>query len=125
MFTMDNILGARFGVNASTIEACFKKTVKTREYETEVVELRANVDISPDATGIERMLATTLLQAQLEYTAYSNLALKGIVSESEFKTRKEDLEKTVDAVANKYYEITGKTPFDKFWPDYVMKSNDN
>lgn len=125
MFTMDNILGAKFGVNASTIEACFKKTVKTREYETEVVELRANVDISPNASGVERMLATTLLQAQLEYTAYSNLAFKGIVTEAEFKRRKEELEKSVDAVAQKYYDLTGQAPFEKFWPDYAKNSTDN
>ena len=122
MFTMDNILGAKFGVEASTIEACFKKTVKTKEFETEVVELRANVDISPNASGIERMLATTILQAQLEYAAYSNLAFKGIVTEQEFKRRKEELETSVNAVAQKYYDITGQNPMEKFWSDYITKN---
>lgn len=122
MFTMDSILGAKFGANVSTIEACFKKTVKTREYETEVVELRATVEISPNASGIERMIATTLLQAQLEYTAYSNLAFKGIVTEAEFKKRKEELEASVNAVAGKYYALTGKNPMEIYCPDMVKIS---
>lgn len=114
MYKMDNILNAKFGADVSTIEAVFKKTVKTREFETEVIELRANVDIEPNASGIERMMALTLLQAQLEFTAYSNLAYKGIVTESEFNKRKECLESEVNTVINKYYQLTGKNPMDKY-----------
>lgn len=114
MFTMDAILGAKFGAEAGSIEASFRKTVKTREYETEVVEVKANVDIEPNASGIDRMMTITLLEAQIEYSVYSNLAFKGIITQSELSKRKSDIENNVNAVAAKYYSLTGENPMAKF-----------
>lgn len=114
MITMDSILGAKFGTEAGTLEASFRKTVKTKEYETEVVEVKAKVDIEPNASGIDRMMGLALLEAQIEYSAYSNLVFKGVITEAEFAKRKEDIERSVNAVASKYVGITGESPAEKF-----------
>lgn len=114
MITMDSILGAKFGAEAGTLEASFRKTVKTKEYETEVVEVRAKVDMEPNASGIDRMMGLALLEAQIEYSAYSNLVFKGVITEAEFAKRKEDIERSVNAVATKYVGVTGESPADKF-----------
>lgn len=111
---MEDILSARFGKDLNKIDATFKKTVKIKEYETEVLELHGEVNIEPDATGIERMLAATLLGANLEYTAYTTLATNGNVSEREFHTRRANIEKNVNMVINKYIALTGENPVEKF-----------
>lgn len=114
MFKMDSILGAKFGTEASVIEASFRKTIKTKEFETEVVEVRASAEVEPNASGIDRMMTLTLLQGQIEYSAYSNLAFKGLITESELAQRREAIENNVNAVAMKYYNLTGENPMEKY-----------
>lgn len=114
MFTMDDILNAKFGVNGNKVDACFKKTVKIKEFETEVIEVRSSVELPDNASGVERLMTLTLLQAQLEYMAYSNLAFKSIVTENELDKRKKQLMADVDAAAVKYEKLTGESPYSKF-----------
>lgn len=114
MFTMDDILNAKFGVNGNKVDACFKKTVKIKEFETEVIEVRSSVELPDNASGVERLMTLTLLQAQLEYMAYSNLAFKSIVTENELDKRKKQLMADVDAAAVKYEKLTGESPYSKY-----------
>lgn len=114
MFTMDDILNAKFGVNGNKVDACFKKTVKIKEFETEVIEVRSSVELPDNASGVERLMTLTLLQAQLEYMAYSNLAFKSIVTENELDKRKKQLMADVDAAAVKYEKLTGENPYSKY-----------
>lgn len=119
MFTMDDILNAKFGVNGNKIDACFKKTVKIKEFETEVIEVRSSAELPDNASGVERLMSLTLLQAQLEYMAYSNLAFKSIVTENELDKRKKQLIADVDAAAKKYQSLTGEDPMDKFIGEHI------
>lgn len=119
MFTMDDILNAKFGVNGNKIDACFKKTVKIKEFETEVIEVRSSAELPDNASGVERLMSLTLLQAQLEYMAYSNLAFKSIVTENELDKRKKQLIADVDAAAKKYQSLTGEDPMDKFIGEHM------
>ena len=111
---MDNILNARFGKDLSTITATFKKTVKIREYETEVIEVSSTTQIDENASGIERMLATSLLTGQIEYAAYVALAANGLMPEKELKARCSNIEKDINLVVNKYIALTGEDPSGKY-----------
>jgi len=112
--SMDDVLSARFGNDLSTINVTFKKTVKIREYETEVIEASSSVKIEENATGIERMLATSLLTAQLEYAVYTSLRAKGRVADTEFKNHTLDIERDINLVAAKYEALTGENPLPKY-----------
>ena len=113
--TMDEILKASFGETSSTIKATFRKTVRTKEYETEVVEIESVVDMRDrQLTGAERMLVSALLQVQLEYQAYCNLVYKGLITAEEFTKRKHDLEEATTEIKKKAETIIGQS-MDKYF----------
>lgn len=106
--TMDDILNASFGETGSAIRASFKKTINIRQYETEVVELNTTLNIEKQLNGIERMIVCGILQAQLEYEAYTGMYVKGYVTETEFMKRKNALECEVNALCNKGRTLLNK-----------------
>lgn len=107
-YNMDDILNASFGESGSTLRATFKKTVLIKPYETEVVELGSVLNVDKPLNGIERTIISALLQAQLEYAGYAELAYKGYITGTEFEQRKKSLVDAVNSLLNKGYQITGK-----------------
>lgn len=108
--SMESIMGASFGEVSNTIRATYKKTVNVKQYETEVVELESVLDIGDRVlTGAERMLMSAMLQAQLEYTAYCNLTLKGLVTQTELNVRKKQLVDSVAIIKTKAEAVSGKS----------------
>ena len=106
---MDDIMRASLGEVSNEIRATYKKTVNVRQYETEVVELEAKLDVGDEElNGAERMLVSAILQAQLEYTAYCNLAYKGLVTNTELQSRREQLIGSVQAIKEKAERVTGR-----------------
>lgn len=105
---MNKIMGASFGESCETIRATFKKTVNIKQYESEAIELTTTLDVKRPLTGIERMIISAILQAQLEYEAYIQLACKNIVTGIELSDRKYALEKDVNSLMLKAEEILGR-----------------
>ena len=117
---MESIMGASFGETNNNIRATFKKTINVRQYESEIIELEATVDMGDtNLLGAERMLVSAILQAQLEYTAYCNLVYKGLVTSSELSARKDQLISGVQAIKSKAEEVLGK-PMDKYIKDIEL-----
>lgn len=116
MYTMDDIMNAALGEESNKIRVVFRKTVKVREYETESVEVESSLELAGGITGLERMMVGAVLQAQVEYQAYIQLALKGIVTQTELVERKVELEKTINTLDAKSVELTGKSL------DHIMNS---
>ena len=108
LVTMDDILKASLGEASSNIRANFKKTVNIRQYETEVFEASSTLEIDKPLSGVERMLLSAILQAQLEYEVYVQMAYKQIVTGSELATRKAELENDVNAIKAKGEQLLGK-----------------
>jgi len=106
---MDDIMNASFGEVSNKIKGTFKKTINIRQYESEVLEIESELDIGDkELVGAERMLISALLQAQLEYTVYCNLAFKGLVTNTELQTRREELVEAVNTIKDKAESILGK-----------------
>lgn len=108
IFNMNDVLNASFGEASSMVRASFKKTVNIKQYETEVVECSANLNFDKPMNGIERMICSGILQAQLEYQAYIQLLSKGYVTETQFMERKKTLENSINILTNKGEELLGK-----------------
>lgn len=107
--TMEEILNSSFGETASEVKASFRKTVYVRQYETEVVEISSKLTFDKPLTGPERMLASAILQAQLEYEACCSLTFKGFMNQSELNNRKAELIAGVAAVKSKAEELAQKS----------------
>lgn len=105
---MNKIMKASFGEASSTIRASFKKTVNIKQYETEVIELSSTLEMEKSVTGIERMLISAILQAQLEYDAYIQMRCKGIIGDSQLAERRTELEQDVNLIKAKGEELLGK-----------------
>ena len=96
---MDKIISASLGEVSSNIKATYRKTVNVKQYETEVIEIETNLDMGDvELSGAERMLLSAILQAQLEYTAYCNLAYKGLVTNTELQNRRNQLVNSVMSI---------------------------
>lgn len=106
---MEQIMSSTIGEASSTIRASYKKTVLIRQYETEVIELDTTLTIDKEVSNAERILISALLQAQLEYSAYINLANKGLVTQSELDKRKKELEESVALILLKAESTLGKS----------------
>lgn len=111
---MNDIMQASIGEVSNKLEVTFKKTVLIRDYETEVIESTSTVELDHNVSGIERMFITALLQVQMEYTAYCNLAAKGIVTNIQLAERKKMLEEGLYAIKYKADQILGAGIIDKY-----------
>ena len=111
---MNDIMQASIGEVSNKLVVTFKKTVLIRDYETEVIESTSTVELDHNVTGIERMFITALLQIQMEYTAYCNLAAKGIVTNTQLAERKKMLEEGLYAIKYKADQILGAGVIDKY-----------
>ena len=106
--TMDDILKTAFEARAdsvSEVKVSFRKTVNTRPYETEVVEAEVVVRVPNDMAGIERILHLAIIQAQVEYEVYLNLAIKGYVTKEEFDNERKVIESTINKLVNKAIDL--------------------
>lgn len=112
--SMDKIMEASLGEVSNKLTVTFKKTVLIRDYETEVIESTITVDLEEELTAIERMFVTALLQVQMEYTAYCNLAAKGIVTVQQLTERKAMLEEGLYNIKYKADQILGAGKIDRF-----------
>lgn len=107
--TLENVLDASLGESNNQLTVSFKKTVLIRDYETEVIEASTNVTIDKPLNGAERTFVTAMLRVQLEYEAYCNLLMKGLVTQTAFNERKSCLEQELNLLKDKVEQITGKS----------------
>lgn len=114
---MKDIMSASFGEVASDLTVNYKKTVLIRDYETEVIEASTTIKVEGKLTGVERMFITALIEAQLEFTVYSNLFFKGLVTEAALKQRKKELEQEVFFIKTQADSILGTGKVDKYIND--------
>lgn len=110
--TIDNVmnraLAASFGEASNTLTVSFKKTILIRDYETEVIESSTSVNIDKSISGAERAFITAIMRVQMEYEAYCNLVMKGMVTQTEFNQRKEALANDLLALKAKAESISGQ-----------------
>ena len=111
---MDSILSASLGEVSNKLTVTFKKTVLIRDYETEVIEATNSVEFDHPLVGIERMFVAAILEIQMEYTAYINLTAKGLISNTQFKQRKEELEQGLYSIKFKADQILGEGVIDRY-----------
>ena len=107
--TMDDVLNSSFGEASSEITSSFKKTVFIRQYETEAVEYSSTIKLEKPVSGAERVLLSAILQAQLEYSAYCDLAYKGLVTSTEFNTRRDSIVEDLNKLKEKAESVLGKS----------------
>ena len=112
--SMDKVMEASFGEVSNKLTVTFKKTVLIRDYETEVIEATNTVDLEHPVSGIERMFISALLEVQMEYTVYINLATKGLVTASELELRKKSLEEELYSIKYKADKVLGDGVIDKY-----------
>lgn len=112
--SMDSIMEASFGEISNDLTVTFKKTVLLRQYETEVIESTSTVKFDHPLVGIERMFVTAILEIQMEYTAYINLTTKGLITNTQFQQRKEELEQNLYNIKVKADQILGAGVIDKY-----------
>jgi hypothetical protein len=117
IFNMDSIMNASFGEVSNKLTVTFKKTILVRDYETEVIEATTSVELDGKVRGIERMFISALLEAQMEYTVYCNLAVKGIATATQLAEKKKCLEEAVYAIKFKADSLLGAGVIDKYIND--------
>lgn len=111
---MNKVMEASLGEVSNKITVTFKKTVLIRDYETEVIEATNSVEFDRPLIGIERMFVSAIIETQMEYTTYVNLMSKGLITKSEFATRKQTLEETLFSIKYKADQILGEGFIDKY-----------
>lgn len=107
--TVEDLMQSSFGEASETIRASYKKTVLIRQYETEVIEMETTLTMDKKLTGAERMFISAALQVQLEYTAYCQLAFKGLITQTELNSRKTELESGLQAIKTKAENKLGRS----------------
>lgn len=112
--SLEDVMQASLGETSNKLTVTFKKTVLIRDYETEVIEATTSVDLDEKISNIERMFITAMLEVQMEYTAYCNLAAKGLVTNIELSNRKQSLEEGLYAIKYKADSLLGQGKIDRF-----------
>lgn len=91
MSMVDRMLTSTIGETDSDLRITFKKTVKTREYETEVMEVTQEMHLDKETTGMERVFISQLLKCQAEYATYIDLFTDGIVTKDEYIVKRKNI----------------------------------
>ncbi len=107
--TMEDVLKARFGENANKIKAKFRKTINIKQFESEVIEMEAELEVARETSGAERLGIEAMLRCQMEFETYTSLLAKGYVSMIEFETRKRELELELNSINKKMITTTGES----------------
>lgn len=106
---INKVMQASFGETSNVMTVSFKKTVLVRDYETEVIEASTNVVIDKAITGAERTFITAIMRIQMEYEAFCNLVMKGMVTQTQFNQRKECLANELSAIKAKSESVLGRS----------------
>lgn len=106
---IDDILTSKLGKisGINEIKVSFRKTIQTKPYESEVTETEYSLSVDNEITGIERMVITSILQAQAEYTIYTMLALQNKITTEEFMLEKKAIEDSINAIIKKAKGLVG------------------
>ena len=112
--SMDDIMQASLGEVSNKLTVTFKKTVLIRDYETEVIESTTSIELDHPVSAIERMFITAVLEIQMEYTAYINLAAKGLITQTQLLQRKQMLEEGLFSIKFKAESLLGAGIVDKY-----------
>lgn len=113
---IEDILASNLDLQNETIEATFKKTVLIKQYETEVIEMKTSLTVNQKYTGAQRVLIVSILKAQLEYAAYSDLLFRQLITQEEYNIRKKEIIDTINALKVKAEQVLGKSL------DYLFKT---
>ena len=92
MSLLDDMLKCTFGEKDSKLRVTFKKTVKVREYETEVMEVTNELEIDKDLKGMERIAISQILKCQAEYCVYIDMHEGGVISDDEYMIKRNEIE---------------------------------
>jgi len=95
MALVDDMLTCKLGETESSLKVTFKKTVKVREYETEVTEVTNEIKIDDSITGMERIFVAEILKSQAEYVMYIDLYERGTVTKDEYMVKRKTIEDTL------------------------------
>lgn len=98
MSLIDNMLTCRLGETNSDLKVTYKKTVKVREYETEVIEATNELRIDREINGMERIFISEILKSQAEYMVYIDLLERGTVTQDEYIIKRKEIEETLQAM---------------------------
>ena len=101
MSLVDNMLTCRLGETDSKLKVTFKKTVKVREYETEVIEATNEVTVGSELSGMERVFISEILKCQMEYMVYIDLLKRGTVTEHEYTEKRLMIEDTLQTMVQR------------------------
>lgn len=107
-YTINDILGAGFGETKGKISAKFRKSILIKDYHPEEIELEAELEVG-NISGMDRVLITALLEAQLELTAYMNLLFEAKITQEQYNKRTEQIQVEINSIAGKYEKLTGKS----------------
>ena len=111
---MDNILDFSLGERSNSLEVEFKKTLFIRDYETEVIDSKVNIQLDRQLSGMQRAFVCAVIRSQLEYEAYVSLLAKGSVTQTEFMTRKTSIESEINNLIAKAEAMFGVGYLDEF-----------
>lgn len=122
---MDNILDFSLGERSNSLEVEFKKTLFIRDYETEVIDSKVNIQLDRQLSGMQRAFVCAVVRAQLEYEAYVSLLAKGSVTQTEFMTRKTSIESEINNLIAKAEAMFGAGYLDEFMSIKGINGTDN
>lgn len=108
-YSMDDVLKANLGETGSKIAVSFKKTIQVEQYNPEVIQIDCEIEYKGSMDGIERTTIAGLVQSQIEYEAFAQMAIKGLISPDIYESRKAQLVSSCNAMLQKYEDITGKS----------------
>lgn len=100
--SIEDIFSLSIMSNREDIRVSFKKTVNTKQYESEVVEASTTISIDNRVSNEERNLIIQIVEAQLEYSVMYSLMTKSLVTREEFNTRQNDMLTTINSFIEVY-----------------------
>lgn len=104
-----DILNAQLGGNGKgNIKASFTKKSSIKPYETEDIVYSVELGDTEGVVGAERVLTLSVLEAQLELTAYTNHLQRHLVTQEEYNNRVAEITTAINYLASVYESLTGK-----------------
>ena len=119
----DVMLASVPSIEPSMIRVSFKKTVQIRDYESEVIEMSAELKVPQNTTSAERAAYEALMYSQLRYNGYLQLLFRSRVTQGEFNAELNSITTSCTAMLQKLEALSGEDLSHIFGSD-VLKNVD-
>ena len=103
--TLEGLFNYVVPTSSNTIKVLARKTINVKPYETEEFTAEVEVEIQEGLTNMERTVMIEILHISLEFSIYTQVYLRNLITQEDFLNRKQNMLDCIMTLCKKLEDI--------------------